>query len=242
MSFVIGRLITYATVGALTVILNSLEIYLIVKRWRKTKPYEQLLLNLAVADFLVGGIRLITAIHEIGNPDWIQKSHSTFVWSFIQFSVPSSAINIFAISTDRLIAVKLPLRHRVWMSKRNVRIKNISTWILTFLFTSACTSLAIFVGRLVFYATGVIMMSITTALVIMHVLLIKSILMQTNFTPDKEQTGFRNGRRWERKVIFTCTSFLVIFIISTWPTCIEIVRCRKCDFAPLILQEQFSFI
>ena len=114
--------IALATIGAATIILNFLEIYLIVKRWRKMKPYEQLLLNLAISDFFVGVIRLMLAIHEIHYPDWTNKPYSIVVWAFMQFSVSSSAVNIFAISTDRLIAIKLPLRHTVWMSKRNARI------------------------------------------------------------------------------------------------------------------------
>ena len=207
-------------------ILNSLEIYLIVRRWRKMKPYEQLLLNLAIADFLVGIMRLMSAIHGIHNPDWKNEPYSIVVLAFMQFSVSSSAFNIFAISTDRLMAVKMPLIHRVWMSKRNARIMNASTWILTFSITLACTLLTLFGSERVTFVSGAIMLVIGIAMIIVHVVLVRSVLSQPNFPSEAEKIQFHFERLWERKVVLMCTLFLATYIACTWPACIEIVQCK----------------
>ena len=219
--------IIYAAIGAATVIFNSLEISLIVKRWRETKPYEQLLLNLAIADILVGGIRFITALYGIYRPDWKEGTYYIALLGFKKFSVSSSVFNIFAISADRLIAVKFPLKHRVWMSKRNTRTMNASTWILTFLFTLVCILFTLNAyGRAMFLATAVILF-IGAALLIIHAVLIKSIMTRPNFTLKAEQSHFHFGRRWERKVVLTCTLFVAVYFACTWPGCFEILQCKK---------------
>ena len=77
--------IAFITVGTLIIFLNSIEISLIVKRWRKIKPCEHILLNLAIADLIVGGV------HHMR---WAQdKTASTVMRSFMMFSVGTSEVN-----------------------------------------------------------------------------------------------------------------------------------------------------
>ena len=232
--------IAYITVGTLIILLNSLEIYLIVRRWRKIKPYEHLLLNLAIADFLVGGVRCGTAIYEIHHSRWVQdKTASTVMRSLIMFSVDSSGTNISLISIDRLVAIKFPLEHRIWMSKRNARIVNALTWIITIL---CIGSYAFFIHVSTYDSMEgtievAVIMSFGWIMVIVHILLFKYIFEKQGITSDDQNTRVSHKRAWEKKVILTCTLFVVTYIICTWPGCIEhlISSKRLLSFKTVIL-------
>ena len=101
------------TVNAFIMLLNFLEITLILRRWRKIKPYEQLLLNIAIADFLVGGGWAGVYGYQIHNPKWAEEESSWLIIGFSMFSVVSSGMSICLISIDQIIAIIYPLRYEV---------------------------------------------------------------------------------------------------------------------------------
>ena len=214
--------IAFIVIGAFTILLNSLEIYLIVRRRRMIKPYEQLLLNLAIADLFVGGVRLGTSFYDIhhSHESWVQKTIVFWlIRGLIIFSIYFSGMNILVISIDRLIAIKFPIRHKVWMSTRRVRIVAATTWTLTMTFTGIHESLAhTYRERWSKYHVETIsVLSFGTVMIIVHILLIKYILKKPDIVLEEAETNLSQKRSWEKKVILTCTLFVGTYITCTWP-------------------------
>ena len=218
------------TVGTLTILLNILEITFILKKWRKIKPYEQLLLNLAIADFLVGGVWCGAVGYQMFNPRWIEETDlAFFIIGSIRFSIFSSGMNISAISIDRLVAIKFPLRHRLWMSKRNARIINAVTWTLIIICTITYTMLTHYYTELKYYLAAAKILSYGLFMIILNIFLMKEILSKPDNVIKTEQIRIHQQRRWERKVILICGLFVASYIICTWPTCFELLLKKGTD-------------
>ena len=108
------------------------------------------------------------------------------------------------------------------MSKRNARITNAVTWIMTITCTVTCTLLTYFYGwksMKNYFAATIMLFGIVMVLV--HILLIKQILEKSDIGADDATSKARQERSWENKVILTCTLFVVNYVVCTWPGCIE---------------------
>ncbi len=101
------------------VLLNSLEIFIIQRKWKSITIFEIILLNLAIADLLAlttsGGV-VAVMIYYARNQYGVHFKTLTMFYIMIIFSVLSSVIFIIVIAVERLIAIKIPLKHRAWHS------------------------------------------------------------------------------------------------------------------------------
>ena len=231
---------SFIAIGTLIILLNSLEIYFIINRRRKIKPYEYLILNLAIADFLIGGVQFVGAIYAAVQHSWVQDEIMHWLVVGIGlFSIYSSGMNILVISIDRLTAIKFPLRHKVWMSKRNAKIVSAITWIMTMTYAGIHASLDYRYGKRWFMNSiiATLVFSFGAAMVITHILLIHHILKK----PDTEaETRLRQKKSWEKKVILNCTLFVGTYIICTWPWAVSLLK--RDDFSARFETQTLFFI
>ena len=133
-------------------------------------------------------------------------------------------MNILVISTDRLIGIKFPIQHKVWMSKR--RIVAATTWIMTMTCVGSHESLAHTYKRrwAKHHIETISVLSFGTVMIIVHILLIKYILKKPDIVLEEAETKLSQKRSWEKKVILTCTLFVSTYIICTWPGCIALLK------------------
>lgn len=116
----------YSLIGVITVLLNSLEITLIVKRNEKLKTYEQLLLSLAVSDILVG----ISSVVYSSLTYHVNPVTNRQIFAFmVTFSFETSLSNLTLIGLDRLFAVRFPFKHRIWIQKRMILKAILGIWV-----------------------------------------------------------------------------------------------------------------
>ena len=102
-----------------TVTLNIISIIVFIKNRNLRKRSMYLVLNLAVADMLVGGIATYDLFYMVGEDCYVWKynvfdywpSYAVFV--FLLLFLASSLTNIKAISVERLYGKLRPFRHRV---------------------------------------------------------------------------------------------------------------------------------
>ena len=132
MGFGYWEYIAYLVLGVLCVSLNSMEITLIIKNRKLMKTFDLILLSLAFADFTVGVSIFIMAIYSKNHgKDFTLKagdSTSYFIFAIKLFAIFSSIMNILGISLDRVLAVKVPIKHKVWMSCENAKWVILGIW------------------------------------------------------------------------------------------------------------------
>eukprot|EP00794_Sanderia_malayensis_P006869 gene6869-7643_t len=116
-----------------SVILNSIEIYLIAKKWKKVTLFETILLNLAISDLLSSSTGItgtsLMAYYYLEN---VTYNYSIFAVFYVMslLSVTTSTVFIVVIAIERLKAIKMPLKHRaLHAGKTKTRRMIIFTWL-----------------------------------------------------------------------------------------------------------------
>ena len=106
---------------------------MIIKKRNSIKTFELILPSLSFADLLVGVSGLLMAIYHITHKKIIilQQADvlSYVIFGAMVFAVSSSITNILAINSDRLLAVKYPLKHKVWMSPLKAKPIIVIIWL-----------------------------------------------------------------------------------------------------------------
>ena len=111
----------------LTVLGNSLVIYLIISRKRLHKTINWFLLSLSVADLCVGLVHFPTM--ACNSASLCSKCITTAVrWLFLSLSMT----NLCALTVDRYIAIVTPLKYAIFKTKRGHLYLISVAWILPF--------------------------------------------------------------------------------------------------------------
>ena len=114
--------------GVLIAVLNVVEIVIITKIKRKRKIYEILLLSLSVSDCLFGLSNAFASIIYIASicrlKDMVETAYTLYM-----FFVLTSIFHLLFITTDRLLVVLKPLKHRTYISRRRLYIFLAILWI-----------------------------------------------------------------------------------------------------------------
>ena len=110
------------------VLLNTIEIALIL-RCKSKKTFDKLLLSLAISDLMVG---LAVATFKIADV----TTSNTIPWlvggnfaSIFKFSINFSIGNLFVITADRFLVVRLPIKHRIFFTERRVNAMIVVIWL-----------------------------------------------------------------------------------------------------------------
>ena len=132
--------ITNLVLGILCTVLNALEIIIIIRNRKHMKTFDLILLSLAVADLIVGlsftfmGIYTMTSDNNLTLTS--EKPVGYFIFTMQVFAVYSSITNILGISLERVLAVRLPIKHKIWMSRKNAKWVIAAIWITGIIFTT----------------------------------------------------------------------------------------------------------
>ena len=137
------------TVTSIAIVLNFIEIYLIVRKWKQVTNFELVLLNLAVADVLNSA--LYTIITGLSNYSFINRGANRlnlfWVLGFHSFSVFASMSFVIAIGVERFFAIKLPLKHRLWHTgKRKILKYVIIVWVFDIVVSATIISIDYFIN------------------------------------------------------------------------------------------------
>ena len=127
-------------IAILAIILNSAEIHLIRQKWKKATDFEVLLLNLGIADLLSGiGFVVLASLRAVNYPTKPSSiSDSLVAFSILGFFCVASAKLVITIGIERLLAIKLPLKHRLWHTNRMTMYKTVlAVWIASFVFINS---------------------------------------------------------------------------------------------------------
>ncbi|XP_051938005.1 trace amine-associated receptor 13c-like [Hippocampus zosterae] len=134
-----GSLALYLTC-ALTVLLNLLLITSISHFRQLRTPTNLLLLSLAVCDLLVG---LLVWPGEIRLKAgcWPHGAAACALYNLLSFAVTSASVgNMVLLSADRYAAVCRPLRYRLHVTARRIRLCVCLCWLCSLLLSSVLTA------------------------------------------------------------------------------------------------------
>ena len=242
--------IILAVVALAAVFLNIIEIVLIL-RIRKRKAFDKLLLSLAVSDAAVGMIFSASKILEITKS---QKSTLQAIYDgqkAFGLSVLFSVANLLAISVDRLLAVKYPIKHRMMLTSKRANIAIIVLWVVTSTVASLCALVIFKWRRHLNY-----LLNITEALILGYGILLIAIYSHIFYLVCKRKVTTastsgetstvrtrilalftRRSLKSESTILFTGATVTVTFIICTYPSAIEflIKQTAKFSYASVLM-------
>ena len=212
--------ISFILVGGVAAILNLVEIVLICKTQKNFKSYEQLLLSLSASD-LVSGLAFLFLLLPTALMKLPEQRHITKMGLIMTFML--SAANLMFIGVDRLIKVRFPIKHTIWVTPRKTKTTIIIMWTVVLVHTTGliCTSKASpkILDKIFHLITpfsilsGVIFFTMIYAYIIYIVITRKS---PSNSHHEEHQ-------RQDKVLVTTCASIIVIFIACSYPIAIDIL-------------------
>ena len=128
-------------IGTMGIILNSTEFHLIRQKWKKATDFEVLLLNLGITDLLsaIGLLAMVSVdtvmyVHEASR----KVGYLLVAMGIVGYFSAVSMKLVIAIGIERLFAIKLSLKRRLWHTNRKTLYKRISAaWLLAFIFNAS---------------------------------------------------------------------------------------------------------
>ena len=230
--------IMYLVLGTMCVALNSTEIILIIKKRKSMTTFDLILMNLALADLIVGLSMLVLAIYSKGNgTDFTLRSGDRWSYAIFAtkvFAVFSSITNILAISLDRVLAVKVPIKHKVWMSCENAKWIICVVWLTSLVFTFIAAGLQISysesfynnghfsLGFVYLFAISVLLFGVIFVVTYSYIVW-KVVLQRNEFDKrSKGRTGLRKIARQKNLVLY-CVFVVLTYMVCTYPLAISTI-------------------
>ena len=106
------------------IIANIVEIIFITRVRKNMSLFQLLLFSLAVADLFVGISGWCIAVLELHGV----KIAKLQLGSIVCFAIAASVNHVNAITIDRLLAIRWPLRHKYLVSRKRISIYIATTW------------------------------------------------------------------------------------------------------------------
>ena len=232
--------ISFLAVGLMIMVVNLVEIICIVRKKNRT-TFEKLLLSLALSDLLVGAITIVykTLDFVLGQRSWLIEEVTAVV---LTLSSIFSSQNLLAITIDRFLAIRFPIKHRILVTARRTNVLIIFTWVLScFVGIGIDLILVVLVpsgGDYIMTASTVGIISIGAIVSIIYVCIIRFLFTRQVAVAARPEDGkvfqkiqaiFRGPQKTERTVLLSSVIVTATFIICTFPFAIEYLRYRNAE-------------
>ena len=205
-------------------ILNSVEIALLRRTRKKMTIFEIWLCSLALADLIVSiSIIIFEAIRM--NVKGNIKVLTAFVILIAHFTVFASSATIMLISIDRLMAIKYPLKHRLWMTKKKAVIINVVVWALNLsysLIEAITNRFSAEIGN--FSSRGIFRQIDAYVILLMAIIFIFAYSLIIYESIVKFKSPISKGKLNNVVVVATCILVVTSYIICMLPYAISFVK------------------
>ena len=228
------------TTTAIAILLNSIETKLILKSIKRATDFEVLLLNLAIADLLNSGlfVSVIVVVQQSKNTNDSIRHSGSFRWlmTTLAFSVTASASFVAAIGIERFFAIKLPLQHRLWHTKRKRLVKYmLFTWLFDIiLLVSFVLSDRLRLGTnpnsISYFVAGTLTLGAVLIVAVytwvLHLMILRSLRL---FDFDQKELRIDTKRikeamKKEKSSIIICILVVVSFLVCNLPMVADIFQ------------------
>ena len=212
--------ISLIVVGGLATILNLVEIILICKKRTHLKSYEQLLLSLSASDFVSGLTFLCLGILLSTIMGTYEQRRITKM-GVIMSCIPSAA-NLIFIGVDRLIAVRFPIKHNIWVTPRKTKFTIIIMWTVVLLLAAGLiwsSQASNVVLENSFHLIPFAILSGVILFTMIYAYIIYIVMTRKNPTSSHQ----KERRHQDKVLVTTCASIVVMFIVCSCPIAFDIL-------------------
>lgn len=224
-----AEFISGVVLSILAFILNSSEaLFLIRQRARKTK-YQNLVLSLAVADILASSFFVVCFTNK-NDRNIMRIIQQELLW----FSVSSSLLHVLAISFDRLLAIRFPLKHRFWFTCKKNMALIVIIWILSFLLIAPSLAVSLQTGKnnLIKQISSSLVIVTGLLLILLYAYIIRRTVSKecifqiiTLQSGKKEIVSACSLR--EKRILLTSALIVLSFIICNFPFAIVYIVTKQ---------------
>ena len=218
------------TTCILGIALNFCEIASLLHARRTKLPFDITLISLAMSDLLLAIASLIFGIVLRSIPNWAKlKEHETLYVTIFTFSIfassLSSALHMWFIAIQRLIAVLYPFKVSIWMTRKRSILIVLLIWVLSTSVTAPVSLKYYNHQRYLMYSP------LLSAVVIAVCYSIISYKMMTRKRPTVGSQQTQN-----LSVLLYSISFTAIFMICTFPYAINAIK-QPVNILPIPIPE-----
>ena len=230
--------IIFILLGIMIILMNSVELTFLL-RIKHRSTFEKLLLSLAFSDFLVGiAVTVFKTIDfAYDEMEWLYEDD--FVTVFILSSI-FSLKNLLAITADRFLAVKFPIKHHILVTGRRVNILIILIWVVVCLFGILMNAILIVLFRVerryLMIFSAVLILSWGIVITILYGFILRVLFTRHITTNDVDagnrtilhriQSLLRGRNKRERAVLWSSILVSGSFIVCTYPFAIEYLKTK----------------
>ena len=241
------ELISGIVLSIVGLISNIAEVILLsCQKTRRTK-YQNMIFSLSSADICTCSFSLLCFIYLnliYGVTSKERSDRIVFVVSneLLWFSVSSSLLHVLAVSFDRLLAVRYPVKHRFWFTHKKNKRLIIVIWVLSFLLILPTMFVHLLTDR------SYILQQVISSLVLLTGLLIiflyayiirKTVSKECIF----EIITLQSGRKEvisacsprEKRILMTTVLIVISFIVCSFPFAITYILTKSMNYTMLLL-------
>ena len=224
----------YGLVSVLIIFTNIISIIAFVKTKPRRKHTHYFLINLSIADFMVGALSVPLFISYMIDPGvWSQGVVLPMVYSSMDIlSGLASVFTLSIVSVERLIAVSIPFKFRM-IRRKTYFLCILATWFLSACVASMSIAFYLRIVKESFYT--VVILSLSLALVVACFAYI-SIVFKIN---RKNSAKGSKDMKLEQRLSITLLCVTAIFVFSWLPFELVFILVHFCKTCSLSLNAVF---
>ena len=208
------------------IILNSIEAFIIARRWKNKSNHERIIFSLSMSDLLVGISGVI--IHGLDSMVMLPLSskYGAGVLLPLWFSINTSLLHILGMTINRAIAVKYPVQHKLMITPSRVTFSLLVIWLLSLMLTVVpfFTKDDFFILKLTAACLAVIF---GFAIAVMYAFLLRTVIKgkRNVNAKDKEtkSTGIKTQREQEIRLTATCSAIVISFLLFMLSFSVDVI-------------------
>ena len=241
------ELLSGIVLSVIGIILNITEVALLSRQKARRTKYQNLIYSLSSADICTCLFSLTSFIYRhavFGARARTSPVHTVFIVAqeLLWFSVSSSLLHVLAVSFDRLLAVRFPVKHRFWFTHKKNKRLIVVIWVLSFvlilpaiifylltkrnfLVKKLISSLVLLTGFLIIFLYAYIIRKTVSKECIFQIITLQS--------GKKEVISACSPR--EKRILMTSVLIVISFIVCSFPFAITYILTRSRNFTMLLL-------
>jgi len=211
-------------------LVNTVSITAFMKTKPRRKHTHYFLINLSIADFMVGALSVPLFISYLVHPEtWTQSLMLPMIHSTVDIlSGLASVFTLAIVSLERLLAVSIPFKYRM-IPRKAYFCCVAATWCLAGCVAAISIAFYLRIVRESFYTTVILSLSLSlTVACFAYIAIIFKINQKNNSAKDKKDLTV------ERRLSMTLLCVTAIFVLSWLPFQLIFILvhfCKTCVFS-----------